>query len=96
MSAKPPRIGPRMLDALAMVNRGKHTTKHSLAMAVGPNHSNSYGDRIVMRCVKAGLIAFDVTHPKFVQRSIGVPVLTDAGRDVLADAILDDVLAEES
>lgn len=83
MAAKTPRIGPRMLDVLDEVQWERHRTKHALAVAVGPNHSNSFGDRTVMRCHKAGLIAFDPTHPKFVQHSLGVPVLTDAGRAVL-------------
>lgn len=92
MGTKEPRIGPKMIDVLEEVAKGTHHTKHSVAVAVGPHHSNNYGDRTVMRCVKAGLVTFDVNHPDYVEHSLGVPVLTKAGCVVLADKIVDDVL----
>jgi len=52
------RIGPRMIQAckILLSKGGTMTGKHGLAVAVGPHGSNAFGDRIVMRCVRAGLI----------------------------------------
>jgi hypothetical protein len=44
------------LHLLALEEGGTMRGKARLARAVGPNGSNYYGDRIVMRCVDAGLI----------------------------------------
>jgi hypothetical protein len=69
-------IGPRMLAAARIVysNGGTMAPKHALAQAVGPNGSNAFGDRIVMRAVRAGLLRLEGSERRYTV------VLTDKGR----------------
>jgi hypothetical protein len=87
---RPSRLGPQMRYCLQRVRDGQDLTKYALAVAIGPHHSNNYGDRIVMRCFKAGLIIFDDQDPRAVNKSIGVPKLTDAGRAALGLRLLEE------
>jgi hypothetical protein len=78
------RVGPKMrwaLDILA-ARGGTMQGKWNLARSVGPHGSNSYGDRVVMRCVDAGLIKLsgDAWGPRGYTLT-----LTDAGRAALKE-----------
>lgn len=79
------RIGPSMLYALRYLdsNDGAVSCAFELARAVGPRGSAQYGYQIVNRCERAGLVAYDLDHPKAAPNSNGAVVLTDAGRRVL-------------
>ena len=78
-AARSPRIGPRMLDALnVLAYSGPVVGKWNLARRVGPHGSNAYGDRIVMRCIRAGLIDFVLD-----ERGVYTLTLSDAGRGAL-------------
>lgn len=81
------RPGQRMIWALRVLaaNGGEMYGKWNLARAVGPHGSNSFGDRIVRRCVARGYIA--LTGSGNGGRNGGYTMrLTDAGRSVLAAA----------
>ena len=68
-----------MFDALnALAHSGPVVGKWNLARRVGPHGSNAYGDRIVMRCIRAGLIDFTVD-----ERGVYTLTLSDAGRGTL-------------
>lgn len=56
MSKRRRVIGPKMMEAVAFVQDNPGCTKHAVAVAVGPNGSNKWGDRAVWRAIKAGLI----------------------------------------
>jgi hypothetical protein len=72
-----------MHQALTALASTVFASQYALAKWVGPNHSNFYGTAIVARCVRAGLIEFDATHPAY-RAGKGVPVLTEAGRAYVA------------
>lgn len=76
-------IGPRMMAALEILDRrgGQMTGKHRLAVLVGPHGSNSFGDRIVMRCVDRHLI--ELSGEPWSRQGYTL-TLTDAGRETLA------------
>ncbi len=68
-----------MFDALnALAHSGPVVGKWNLARRVGPHGSNAYGDRIVMRCIRAGLIDFTVDG-----RAVYTLTLSDVGREAL-------------
>ena len=68
-----------MFDALnALAHSGPVVGKWNLARRVGPHGSNAYGDRIVMRCIRAGLIDFTVDG-----RGVYTLTLSDVGREAL-------------
>lgn len=63
-----------MLDALnVLAYSGPVVGKWNLARQVGPHGSDAYGDRIVMRCIRAGLIDFTVD-----ERGVYTLTLSDA------------------
>jgi hypothetical protein len=56
MSKREPVTGLRMLAVLRYVAEHPGCTNREVAYAVGPNGLHAYGDRIVSRCARHGLI----------------------------------------
>lgn len=50
------RIGPKMQAAAEYVRHHPGCTKHEVSVAIGPHGSNNFGNRAVLRAIKAGLI----------------------------------------
>jgi hypothetical protein len=77
MKAK--RIGDRMHSATAYVAGHPGCSKYEVSVAVGPHGSNSYGDRIVLRAIRAGLIENRSPEGSWFYALH----VTDAGRELL-------------
>lgn len=75
------RVGPCMEHCLRLLEHRPFATQWELSLATGPHGSNAYGYQIVRRCVDRGLIAFDAATAN--GRTLGRPILTDHGREVL-------------
>jgi len=50
------QVGPKMHSAVQAAAEKVYSSKNDLATSVGPNGSSDYGNRIVNRCIRKGLI----------------------------------------
>ena len=76
--ARAPRIGPRMMEAVAFVAHHEGCPILPVAEAVGPNGSRNYGYRTVHRAINAGLLDYTISSRTYAL------TVTDAGYRAIA------------
>ena len=80
------QVGPKMHSAVKMASWNVYSSKNDLATDVGPNGSSDYGNRIVNRCIRKGLICRpDSEHDNANPHGLGAVYVTDKGERYLED-----------
>jgi len=80
------QVGPKMHSAVSLLDSLESApSKNALAVRVGPNGSSDYGNRIVNRCIRKGLISHpDSEHEDANPHGRGAITVTEKGRNYLA------------
>ena len=78
-------VGPKMYSAVKLLaSKGSAPSKNALATSVGPHGSSDYGNRIVNRCIRKGLITRpDPDHDNANPHGRGAIEVTTKGERLL-------------
>jgi hypothetical protein len=78
------QVGPKMHSAVKAAARKTYGSKNELAVVVGPNGSSQFGNQIVNRCIRKGLICRpDDEHEEATPHGLGAVYATEKGERYL-------------